>query len=45
MEQQIPKWKYERSFNFNEGVSSMEGTRYDLRDNEEKNYVLPRSCS
>ena len=40
MEQQIPKWKYERSFNFNEGVSSIEGARYDLRDNEEKNHVL-----
>ena len=34
MQQNSPQWKYERDFNFKEGISSIEGTRYDLRDNQ-----------
>ena len=34
MQQNIPQWKYERDFNFKEGISSIEGTRYDLNVNE-----------
>ena len=39
MEQKIPEWKYQRDFNFKEGVST-EGHRYDLRDNSEESPIL-----
>ena len=40
MQQNSPQWKYERDFNFKEGISSIEGTRYDLRDNQKEDLVL-----
>ena len=40
MQQNSPQWKYERDFNFKEGISSIEGTRYDLRDNQNEDLVL-----
>ena len=40
MQPNIPQWKYERDFNFKEGISSIEGTRYDLNVNENQDLVL-----
>ncbi len=40
MRPNIPQWKYERDFNFKEGISSIEGTRYDLNVNENQDLVL-----
>ena len=40
MQQNSPQWKYERDFNFKEGISSIEGTRYDLSDNKNEIPVL-----
>ena len=30
---EIPQWKYERDFNYEEGVTTNEGYRYDLWNN------------